>query len=603
MSSPDGTETPATLGPRAPGWVAGAVTGPIVGSGAPDVAPVYRDDDRISSLIGPGGPFEVESVVVDGIPLRSFVRAPRSILDAFQMGRTHADLVHLVFEEQRLTFGVVRAQALSLARELKTSFGVAPGDRVALAMRNFPEFVIGFWAGAVLGSIVVPLNAWWTGKELAYALGDAGARVCLADEERLERLSAKGARRRDLGLIGVKTSRPGIYGSVPFEDLAFGAPLTDAEFADLGPDDPVTLLYTSGTTGHPKGALGTNRAAIANFMNMGFVAAREALLSGRTPGPAVQTGSLASAPLFHIGGIASIVSAPMSGAKIVLMRRWSLAEGLALAQAERVTSLGGIPTIARQIFESPEVPDLELDIRTVPLGGASVPPDLPRRALEIFGDSIQLLNGYGLTETTSAVVANLGVEYAARLDSVGRPNLTADLRVEDAEGRPLGVGEVGELCFRSPQVVKGYWNDPDATKASFVDGWFHSGDLGYVDAEGFVYVVDRLKDVVIRGGENVYCAEVEAVLFDHPAVADVAVVGMADPLMGERVCAVVVPRDKVRLQLSDLRRFALERLAAFKCPEALFVVAELPKTATGKTAKNDLRRALPESEAEIDRAY
>jgi long-chain acyl-CoA synthetase len=580
----------------------GAVTEVSVGSGAMGIAPVYRDDERIRSLIEPGGAFEVENIVLDGVPLRSFVRAPATIVDAFQMGRNHETLTHLVFEGQRLTFGEVRAQALSLARELKVTFGVSPGDRVALAMRNFPEFVIGFWAAAVLGAIVVPLNAWWSGSELVYALDDAGAVVCLADEERLERLTADGTRSPDRVLVGVKTAQPGIHGSVPFEDLAVGPPLEDAQFAKLGPEDPVTLLYTSGTTGHPKGALGTNRNAIANFMNMGFVAAREALISGRPLPPAVQIGSLASAPLFHIGGIASIVGAPMSGAKIVLMRRWSLADGLALAHSERVTSLGGIPTIARQLFESAELPGLRLDVRTVPLGGASVPPDLPRRALEIFGDSIQLLNGYGLTETTSAVVANLGVEYAAHLDSVGRPNLTADIRVEDSAGRALGIGQVGELCFRSPQVVRGYWNNPVATSESFVDGWFHSGDLGYVDAEGFVYVVDRLKDVVIRGGENVYCAEVEAVLFDHPGIADVAVVGVADETMGERVCAVVVARDDLALRLGDLRRFALARLAAFKCPEALCVVAELPKTATGKVSKKDLRQALAGPGAQIERS-
>jgi acyl-CoA synthetase (AMP-forming)/AMP-acid ligase II len=470
-------------------------------------------------------------------------------------------------------------------------------------MRNFPEFVIGFWAGVALGSIVVPLNAWWTGSELAYALADAGVRVVLADEERLERLASVGAQLGAVGLIGVKTSLPGVHGSVPFEDLAFGPPLAESEFAKLAPDDPVTILYTSGTTGHPKGALGTNRSAIANLMNMAFVAARETLISGRSPRPAVQNGSIATAPLFHVGGIASIISAPMSGAKIVLMRRWSRDEGLALAHEERVTSLGGIPTIARQILESPQLRGLDLDIRTVPLGGASVPPDLPRRALEVFGDSIQLLNGYGLTETTSAVVANLGVEYEAHLDSVGRPNLTADIRVEDADGRSLGVGEVGELCFRSPQVVRGYWNNPEATEAAFVDGWFHSGDLGSIDADGFVYVVDRLKDVVIRGGENVYCAEVEAVLFDHPGIADVAVVGVADQLMGERVCVVVVPCDGVEVRLDELRRFALERLAAYKCPEALSLVTELPRTATGKTAKNELRLSLADPQAAVERAY
>ncbi len=220
-----------------------------------------------------------------------------------------------------------------------------------------------------------------------------------------------------------------------------------------------------------------------------------------------------------------------------------------------------------------------------------------------FGETIQLLNGYGLTETTSAVVTNVGVEFVERPDSVGRPNLTADLKVVDPDGAELGVGEVGELAFRSPQVVKGYWGDDAATQAVFVDGWFHSGDVGYVDPDGFVYVVDRIKDVVIRGGENVYCAEVEAVLFEHPDLADVAVVGIAEPALGERVCAAVVARPGRTPDLNDVRSFAAKQLAAFKCPEALVLVDELPRTATEKVAKNVLRDRLAEPDTHVEQMW
>ncbi len=237
------------------------------------------------------------------------------------------------------------------------------------------------------------------------------------------------------------------------------------------------------------------------------------------------------------------------------------------------------------------------------MGGAPVPPDLVARALHTFGDTIQVFNGYGLTETTSAVVANVGVEFAARPDSVGRPNLTADVRIVDAEGDPLGPGEVGEICIRSPQVVKGYWNDDAATKSSFTDGWFHSGDIGYVDHEGYVYVVDRMKDVVIRGGENVYCVEVEAVLHEHPGVAEVAIVGLDEPTMGERVCAVVVPRPGVDVDLTDVRAYAAARLAGFKCPEALYLAVELPKNATGKVEKKVLRAAVADAAGDVERVW
>jgi acyl-CoA synthetase (AMP-forming)/AMP-acid ligase II len=562
------------------------------------LAAVYRDDPRLEPLLGPGGRFEVGSVVVDGVPLRDFVRAPRTVTDTFLMGTRRADLVHLVHEDERLTFADVDRRARALARELRASFGVARGDRVAIAMRNLPEFVISFWGAALLGAIVVPLNSWWSGSELVYALDDAGATVAFLDSERLDRVME--ARAPDgTRLVGVRDPR----GAATFDALIGGAPLDDDELARLDPDDPVTILYTSGTTGRPKGALGTNRGHLANLTNMAFGAARASLLGDRQP-PARprQPATLAAAPLFHIGGMAGIIGGPMTGTKMVLMRKWDVEEGLRLAVEEGVTSLGGVPAIAQQILEHPGVERLGLDPRSFPLGGAPVPPDLVGRAAEVFGDRVQAYNGYGLTETTSAVVTNFGTEFAAHPDSVGRPNLTADVRVVDAEGGELATGATGELCFRSPQVVKGYWNDAAATAASFRDGWFHTGDVGFVDADGFVHVVDRIKDVVIRGGENVYCVEVEAVLHEHPAVSRVAVVGLEERAMGERVCAVVVPRPGATVTLAGLRELAASRLAAFKCPEALVVVDELPETPTGKVAKNVVRERIA-ARTDVDRLW
>jgi len=561
------------------------------------VASVYADDERLQPLIGPGGPFEVEAVVVDGIPLRDFVRAPRTITDIFDLGAAKEDLVHIVYGDERLTFGDVRRRSSSLARELHSTFGVGPGDRVAIAMRNMPEFVISFWGAALVGAIVVPLNSWWKGGELAFALEDSGATVVFVDDERLDRLRAD-TLPPGLHVVAARTTGH----DLPFEELTHGARIDDSERARLGPDDPVTLLYTSGTTGRPKGALGTNRAAIANLLNMAFANAREAVIAGREPRPAAQAATLSAQPLFHIGGVASIIGAPMGGTKLVMMRKWDADEAVRLACQEGVTSLGGVPTIARQLIEYPGIGELGLDVRGVPLGGAAVPPDLPVRARAVFGPTVQILNGYGSTETTSAVVINVGVEFEARPNSVGRPNLTADVRVAGTDGQWLGTDEVGELCFRSPQVVKGYWNDDASTAESFRDGWFHTGDLGFIDGDGFVYVVDRLKDVVIRGGENVYCVEVEAVLHDHPDVTEVAVVGVSEPVMGERVCAVVVPRDAAQPNLPALRAFAAERLAGFKCPEALWVTDELPKMATGKVDKKALRAELSDR-ADVDRLW
>ncbi|MBL7500225.1 acyl--CoA ligase [Frankia sp. CNm7] len=561
------------------------------------LASVYRDDPRLAPFIGPGGPFEVESVLLDGVPLRDFVRAPRTVNDIFLMGAAHEALTNIVYGDERLTFAQVRRQARALAGELRTAYGVRPGDRVAIAMRNLPEFVTSFWGAALAGAIVTPLNSWWTGPELGYALRDAGVSVLFADDERLARVRSAG-RPDGLTLVGVRSE----LGDVPFADLAAAAPIDDDAIARLDRDDPVTLLFTSGTTGRPKGAISTNRATMANIWNMAFTNLREGILAGRPPRPARQPTTLSTAPLFHIGGVTTIFSCPLGGAKIVLMRRWDVEEAIRLAEQEQVTAFGGVPPVARQILEHPRTPRLRAHVQTFSIGGAAVPPDLVARTVEVFGDGIQLLNGYGLTETTSAVVTNVGVEFQAHPDCVGRPNLTADVRVVGAHG-VLDTGEVGELCFRSPQVARGYWNDATATAASFRDGWFHSGDVGFLDADGYVHVVDRMKDVVIRGGENVYCAEVEAVLHEHPGVAEVTVIGLAEPALGERVCAVVVPRPGATLDLDGLRAFAADRLAAFKCPEALHLLAELPKTATGKVAKNEVRAQVTEAMDVIIRAW
>jgi acyl-CoA synthetase (AMP-forming)/AMP-acid ligase II len=570
-----------------------------VADSAVDWKDLYLDDPRLQALLGPGAPFEIEEIELDGVPVRTFVNAPRSLVTIFKMGVAHDDRTHIVYGDERLTFRQVRHASLALARELRDTYGVEAGDRVAIAMRNLPEFVVGFWAASVLGGVVVPLNSWWTGPELAYALADSGSKLVIADEERINRLADSDY----AGPVIAVRSDPGLHGSVPIDDLTAAQPLDDSELADPDPEDLATVLYTSGTTGFPKGAPNSHRATIVSMMASGFSLAREAVISGRpAPAPA-QPCSVTASPLFHIGGVASIVGGPMGGSKMVLMRKWNPEEAIELAEQEGATAMGGVPTMARGLLDSPRLDPSKLDVRTFSIGGAAVPPDLPRRVLERFGDSVQILNGYGSTETTSGVVLNIGSEWASHLDSVGRPTIVADVQVQDADGNPLPAGEVGELCFRSVQNAKGYWNRPDATAASFVDGWFHIGDLGYVDEDGFIYVVDRLKDMVIRGGENVYCAEVEAALFEHPDVADVAIIGLPDELLGERVCAVVVPRDGRQPSLGDLRDFTSAQLAAFKRPEALFLAEELPRNATGKTAKAEIREIVTASAVSITRTY
>ncbi len=323
---------------------------------------------------------------------RDFVRAPKTVLDVFDMGTNHADLVHVVYQDERDTFGQVRQRALSMARELQDTFGVRAGDRVAICMRNLPEYPVAVWAAALCGAIVTPMNSWWVGAELAYAIDNAGARVVVLDHERVDRLLDHG-RPEGVTVIGVR----GAAGDVAFEDLVGGATIEADRIVRLGRDDIIAMLFTSGTTGHPKGALLTNRGMMANVWNMAFGNAREALISGRPPAPARQPASLSVGPLFHIGGMTAIFSSPMGGAKLVFMHKWELEESLRLAREENITQFGGVPTMVRQVLDRKGVGGLGLAIQGFPMGGAAVPPDLPLRAVDEFGAGIQLLNGYGLT--------------------------------------------------------------------------------------------------------------------------------------------------------------------------------------------------------------
>ena len=414
------------------------------------VAAVYRDDPRLQALIGPEGPFEVQDVVIDGVPVRDFVRAPRSIIDIFDMGAAHVDKVHVVYRDERMTFGELRSRATSLARELQDTFGVRDGDRVAIAMRNLPEYNVAVWGAALAGAIVTPLNSWWLGTELAYALENSEVKVAFLDGDRVERLLDHG-RPDGLTIVGVRTDT----GDVSFDDLVVGPPIEPDAVVRRGLDDVIAVLYTSGTTDRPKGAAITNRGMTSNLWNMAFSTLREGIISQRPPAPDTQPATLSAGPLFHIGGMTAIFGAPMGGVKMVLMYKWDVEEAVRLAEEEDLTTFGGVPAMARQIIDHPGVEHLGLRFRGFPMGGSAVPPDLPVRAVERFGHGIQLLNGYGLTETTSAVVTNVGEEFFARPDSVGRPNLTADVKIVDPDDRPLPNGEVGEIVLPFPPGGQG----------------------------------------------------------------------------------------------------------------------------------------------------
>lgn len=544
------------------------------------------------------GPFELTVDHAAGHPIRVYRNAPASFRDVFLATLGHGERLFAVYGEETLSYEQHFAQAAALAHHLVAA-GIEKGDRVAIGMRNYPEWSIAFWACQAIGAAVVALNAWWTGHELAFALKDSAPGALIIDGERLERM--RDALDRPGLRTAVVTRRGGAGpGGVDFAEVV-AAPAAALPDVAVGPGDLATILYTSGTTGLPKGAMATHRNHVTNLMNTLLAGAAARVLAGLTaePDPAApQAGVLQTFPFFHIGGLTGLYVNVATGAKVLMMYKWSPTEAVALIQRHGLTAVSGVPIVVRQLLETAESMGADLgSLVGVTSGGAPVPPDLIRRIGERFEARAAPGNGYGLTETTSAVITNGGADYLARPDSIGRPVPTADIRIVDEDGIDVAPGEIGELWVRGANVIPGYWNNPEATAAAFGGGWFRTGDLGHIDGEGFYHVVDRKKDVIIRGGENVYGAEVEAALLEHPKVRDAAVLGLPHPELGETVAAVIqVARDDDRSAVADDIRASLEgRLARFKIPAAIrLTTADLPRTATGKVLKRELRAGWAE---------
>ena len=563
-----------------------------------------------AALTAPGQMFEMDEVTIRGLPYRVWKNAPPSLRTVLELSRGYGERTFLVYEDERTSFEEHFLQAATLAQRLIDHYGVTKGDRVAIAMRNFPEWAVAFWAAAATGAVVVPLNAWWTGPELEYGLADSGAKVLVADGQRLERLAPHLSGLSELtGVIGVRTTDDDGIWNVPPEADAYQDVLGEQPAAagitlpdvTLEPEDDATIFYTSGTTGKPKGALGSQRNICGNLLSLGFSAARGAARSassstpiGETATAPAQSAYLLSVPFFHATGCHSILVAnTAAGGKLVLMRKWDPERALELIERERITIFGGVPSMAWQVLDSPDFQKRDTSsVTSIGYGGAPAPPELVRRIEEMFPGRTPS-NGYGLTETSSVTTMNSGDDYLTHPDSVGTPVPICDLKTVDPAGEELPAGDVGELWIRGPNVVKGYWHKPAETAQTFSDGWLHTGDVARIDEEGFVYIVDRAKDMVIRGGENVYCVEVEAALFEHPAVSDAAVIGIPHQVLGEEVGAVVTLKPGAEVTEEELRKHAASRLAAFKVPVRIWFRSEpLPRNPAGKILKQELRNEL-----------
>ncbi|MGZ8364346.1 MAG: class I adenylate-forming enzyme family protein, partial [Caulobacteraceae bacterium] len=434
-------------------------------------------------LTQPGSPFEMDEVVVRGIPTRTWKHAPPTLRDLFLMARGHGQKTFMVFENERVTYDAFVRATLNLAQAL-TNQGVQKGDRVAVIYANVPEWPVSFFASLLVGAIATPLNAWWTGGELEYALKDSGAKIILCDFGRYERIKAILPRLPDLKRVYVSRAKDDVSrdGAARLEDIigpssAWGRlPEKPLPAVEIAPDDDATIFYTSGTTGHPKGALGTHRNGVAPTFIAGLSAPRAMLRRGEVPPPpdpnAPQRKALLSIPFFHVTGCFALLCPTIyQGGLIAMMRKWDAEEAMQIIEREKITIAGGVPTIAWQLLEHPARAKYDLSsLETVTYGGAPAAPELVRKIKQIFPKS-EPSTGWGMTETSATFTHHAGEDYQNRPDSCGPAPPVCELKVVDKDGRTLPVGEIGELMGKGPNVLHAYWNKPEATRETFIDGW------------------------------------------------------------------------------------------------------------------------------------
>jgi len=546
-----------------------------------------RDINRVTDAVTADGQmFALKTVTRRGVDMPAFVNAPPSLAHYFaHFCNQNKDALFLVDGDQRLTFGEVYAAAGKVADGLATRHGVKKGDRVGIAARNSAQWAIAYMGTIMAGGCATLLNGWWTGEELAYGIDLCECSLVLADAPRAARLD------------GIE------HGAsiVVFDhDEAGLAPITgDGDTAmrmlgELGPDDLATILYTSGSTGNPKGAFSDHLGVVSGTMNyICQTAMILQLLTERGEAPTVQPSALVSVPLFHVTGeIPVFLQSIAIGRKLVLMPKWDAGEALRLLDEEKVTYFVGVPLMSYEMATHPDRDQFDLSqCKSFAAGGAPRPVEHVNKIKESFPNGFPLL-GYGLTETNAVGAGNLNENYLAKPGSTGMASRPlVDMAILDDAGKALPQGEVGEISIRSTANFLGYWKDEEATKAAYTDdAYFRTGDLGYLDPEGYLYIVDRKKDIIIRGGENIACIEVEDAIYAHPAVAECSVFGLPDERMGEVPAAVYLTQPGESLSPDDLKSYLAEHIAHFKIPEKLWQAEEqLPRLGTQKVDKRAVK--------------
>jgi long-chain acyl-CoA synthetase len=545
--------------------------------------------EALAQLTAAGQPHELVEVEMFGRRCRAFKNAPPTLRDLY--AATRSDLDFLVYDNERYTYEDVWRRACRLARAFVEDYGVRRGDRVAISLRNYPEWVIAFNAATSIGAIAVAMNALWQPGELEYALNDCDPKVFVADQERLDRLAACENAPGGMAVIAVRATAPLQPGWRAFADVMSGDAKDVMPEVGVGPDDDAIMLYTSGSTGHPKGAVSCHRNIISALLSW-EVDGLAAVLTGRVAPPAPggpRAATLLGIPLFHVSGLhAVLLSSYRAQRRVVSMYRWDAEKAAELIEAERITSFTAPSAVTGDLVRVAAHTKRDLSSLVVAGGGGAARAPEQVRAIDKAFGAARPGTGWGMTETNAIGAGIGGQDYLDHPESSGRAAVVLDLRIVNEAGETLPAMERGELQVRGTSVMRGYWRRPDANEATFDGEWLRTGDVAYLDLEGFVYIVDRIKDLVIRGGENIGCGAVEAALLEHPDVLEASVYGVPDERLGEELGATLHVR--ASMDETELRAFLAPRLARYEIPRYFhFAASALPRIASGKILKRQLR--------------
>ncbi len=542
-------------------------------------------------LLGPGGAYELVETDINGVRLPTFKNAPLHLREYYQAALEWADATFYVYEDERYTFADAWQQGQRVASTL-SELGVQSGDTVGIAMRNYPEWVWSYMGITSVGAVAVAMNAWWSGEEMMFGIEDSGMKTIFVDRERLEHLSPY-LDENDLNVVAVRTSHTSGRGVRAWDDVV-GTSDVAPNWPDISADDYAMILYTSGSTAQPKGAVSSHRAIIHSLLGWEAAAALARANAGRRQRPRdKQPSMILTVPLFHVTGLnGQLLPSFGSGRKVVGMYKWDAEKALGIIERECITHFSGVPTMAYELVNSPNYDKYDLSsLRSIGGGGAAMTPKHSQRIDERSQSKTRASAAYGMTETNGLAASNAGDNLRQRPTSCGKPMPPlVQMRITGSDGIEVPRGTTGEIQIKGPMVFSGYWNNPDATAETLVDGWVRTGDIGHMDEEDFVYITDREKDMIIRGGENIGCPEVEAVIFNHPKVSECAVFGIPDERLGETVAAAVMVTPNELLTVGDIQSYVGEHLARFKVPEYVWIYEDhLQRTASGKIFKRGLR--------------